>query len=424
MNVLEVTRQALETGPVCDSCLGRLVANRSHGLANADRGRSLRVTLALVDDEPFAPADGCWVCEDESERVEWWAEQAATAVRGYEFDTYQVGTKVPPLLEENDRLLREDVDLEPDAGEALKREFNREVGKRFGERTGADVEFGRPDVLVVCDLATDELDVEINSTFVYGRYRKLEREIPQTRWPCSDCHGTGLRQGEPCSGCEGSGYRYDESVEQLTAPVVREAMDGTGATFHGAGREDVDARMLGTGRPFVVEVDEPRRRVVDTDALEAEINTFADGTVEVEGLRLASHEMVERVKALDASKRYRMAVAFDEPVTEEAFEAAVAELAGATVEQETPQRVSHRRAAKTRTRRVYDSTGALEDEMSATLDVHGEGGLYVKELVSGDGGRTRPSLADSLGVGATVTALDVLAVTGEDEPFEDEAYFR
>ena len=109
MTVLEDARAALATGPLCDACLGRLFAERSFGLANAERGHSLRVSLALSDDEPFEPAEDCWVCEGESARVEWWAEQAATAVRGYDFSTYQVGTKVPPLLEENDVLLREDV---------------------------------------------------------------------------------------------------------------------------------------------------------------------------------------------------------------------------------------------------------------------------------------------------------------------------
>ncbi|MFT4945173.1 MAG: tRNA pseudouridine synthase 10, partial [Halovenus sp.] len=34
------------------------------------------------------------------------------------------------------------------------------------------------------------------------------------------------------------------------------------------------------------------------------------------------------------------------------------------------------------------------------------------------------SLAGELGVGATVTALDVLTVEGEDEPFADPAFFR
>jgi tRNA pseudouridine synthase 10 len=72
---------------------------------------------------------------------------------------------------------------------------------------------------------------------------------------------------------------------------------------------------------------------------------------------------------------------------------------------------------------VYGADGALDDPRHATVEIHGAGGLYVKELVSGDEGRTEPSLAGLLGVGSEVTALDVLAVEGEAEPFEDEAYF-
>jgi len=425
MTVLDTARAALATGPVCDACLGRLVADRSFGLANDERGRGLRVAVALADDDPFEAADAeCWVCEGECDRHEWWAENAAAALRGYEFDTYQVGTRVPPLFEENDRLLREEVGLDPEAGEQFKSAFNREVGKRLGATTDSEVDFERPDVLVLCDLATDEVEVQVNSAFVYGRYRKLERDIPQTEWPCRDCNGTGRQRDERCPGCDGTGYRYDESVEQLTAPVVADAMDGTDATFHGAGREDVDARMLGTGRPFVIEVDEPRTRHVDTDKLEGDINGFADGKVEVEGLRLATHGMVERVKELPGSKTYRAEVAFEESVTAEEFEAALAELSGATIHQETPQRVDHRRASKTRTREVYDMTGDLEDARHATVEIDGEGGLYVKELVHGDQGRTEPSLAGLLGVEAAVDALDVLAVVGEDEPFEKAEFFR
>jgi tRNA pseudouridine synthase 10 len=119
-----------------------------------------------------------------------------------------------------------------------------------------------------------------------------------------------------------------------------------------------------------------------------------------------------------------MDVRFEAPVEAAAFERALAALDGATIHQDTPQRVDHRRASKTRTREVYAATGTLDGPQSATVEIHGEGGLYVKELVSGDEGRTEPSLAGELGVGATVTALDVLAVTGEDEPFADPDYFR
>lgn len=432
MTILEDARRVAENGPVCDSCLGRCFADRSFGLTNAERGRALRIAAALEDDEPYEPDDAeCWVCEGESRRFDDWAETVAAALEGWEFETYQVGTRVPPLVEENEILLRESAELPEDAGELFKSEFNREVGKRVGRLTDTEVDFERPDVLALLnvdpereELSSHAVDVQVNSAFVYGRYRKLERDIPQTEWPCNECHETGIKRGEECPGCGGTGYRYDESVEELTAPVVLEAMDGEEAVFHGAGREDVDALMLGAGRPFVVEVKEPRRRDIDVERLEGDVNAHADGKVEVEGLRLAEHDMVERVKRHDASKTYRAQVAFDADVDESAFEGALETLDGATVEQYTPNRVDHRRASMTRVREVYEVDGDLEDPRHATVEVHGAGGLYIKELVSGDEGRTEPSLAGLLGVGAAVTALDVLAVEGENEPFEREEFFR
>ncbi|MFC4450976.1 tRNA pseudouridine(54/55) synthase Pus10 [Halorussus aquaticus] len=442
MSILEDARRVAENGPVCDACLGRCFADRSFGLTNDERGRSLRIAAALEDDDPYEPEDEeCWVCEGESQRFDEWAEKVAESLEGWNFETYQVGTRTPPLVEENEALLRESADLPDDAGESFKSEFNREVGKRVGRLTGTEVDFERPDVLALLnvegaprasedgDISDHAVEVQINSAFVYGRYRKLERDIPQTEWPCRECGGSGkqLAEGggeEPCDHCGGSGYLYEESVEELTTPPVLDAMDGDEALFHGAGREDVDALMLDTGRPFVIEVKRPRERDVDTDALEDEINEFADGKAEVTDLALATHEMVERVKELDASKTYRMDVTFDDDVTEQALEEAIGELRGTTVEQDTPQRVDHRRASITRTRTVYDVDGHLEDERRAELEVHGEGGLYVKELVSGDEGRTTPSLAGLLGVGAEVTALDVLAVEGEDEAFADPEYLK
>ncbi|AZH24417.1 tRNA pseudouridine(54/55) synthase Pus10 [Haloplanus aerogenes] len=425
MSLLDDARRLAATGPVCDACLGRVFADRSFGLTNAERGRSLRVAAALDDDEPFDPVDiaDCWVCEGRCAEFDDWAERAAESVDGVEFATYQVGTRTPPLIEENERLLREEIGADADAGEPFKAEFNREVGKRVGRLTDTEVDFERPDVQFVLDLDADRVETEINSAFVYGRYRKLERDIPQTEWPCRECDGSGRQGSQPCDHCGGSGYLYDRSVEGLIAPLVEDVMDGVDAVFHGAGREDVDAKMLGTGRPFVVEVKEPRRRDIDTDRLQEDVNAFAEGAVEVEGLRLATYEMVERVKRLDASKTYRAEVTFDEPVDADAFTDALADLDGATVEQYTPQRVDHRRANLTRTREVYAMSGDLDDATHATVEIHGAGGLYVKELVSGDDGRTEPSLAGLLGVGARVTALDVLAVEGEEESFEDEAYF-
>jgi len=131
MTITEEARRLLETGPLCDSCLGRPFAARSFGLTNGERGRALRTTVALADDEPYeptAPID-CWVCEGYCGTFDALAETIVAELEGVGFDSYQVGTKVPPLVEENDRLLREDGGLEPDIGELFKREVNREVGR-------------------------------------------------------------------------------------------------------------------------------------------------------------------------------------------------------------------------------------------------------------------------------------------------------
>ncbi|MCL9812634.1 tRNA pseudouridine(54/55) synthase Pus10 [Natranaeroarchaeum aerophilus] len=431
MTVLDDARALLETGPLCDACLGRPFSDRSFGLTNDERGRALRTAIALEDDDDYEPTppEDCWVCEGFCGEYDEWAERVAQAVEDIHFETYQVGTRTPPLIEENDVLLREDAGLDADAGELFKSEFNREVGKRVGQKTDTMVDFERPDVLALLNLERDgDVEIQVNPAFVYGRYRKLERDIPQTEWPCRECGGSGKDLGPEgeidCDHCGGSGYLYDDSVEGYVAPHVREAMEGEDAVFHGAGREDVDALMLERGRPFVAEVKEPGFRSPDVEALEAQINEEAEGSVEVEGLRLATHEMVERVKELEASKTYRMDVEFAEPVENGEFEAALDELEGATIEQYTPERVDHRRASLTRTREVYEVEGELLDDRHADIELHGAGGLYVKELVSSDNGRTEPSLSGILGVDAEVTALDVLDVEGEEEAFEQAEFFR
>jgi len=318
--MLERARDLLATGPLCDPCLGRPFADRSFGLTNRERGDALRVAVAMADDEDYEPPaeEDCWVCEGVCAEHDAWAERVVDTLEGFEFSTYQVGTRVPPLVEENDRLLREEAGLGPETGEQFKKAFNREVGKRVGARTGAEVDLQRPDVLAVCHVERDHVERQVNAAFVYGRYRKLQRDIPQTEWPCGECGGTGDRLGDDgavdCEHCGGTGYMYPTSVEEEIAPHVREAMDGADATFHGAGREDVDARTLGTGRPFVVEVTEPRVRRPDIAALAERIDEVAT-SVAADGLRLATYDVVERVKELPASKTYRLSVHLAEPVT-------------------------------------------------------------------------------------------------------------
>jgi len=61
---------------------------------------------------------------------------------------------------------------------------------------------------------------------------------------------------------------------------------------------------------------------------------------------------------------------------------------------------------------VYSADLVESSGTSARIVIRGDSGLYIKELISGDGGRTKPSLAGSLGVDAVVAELDVINVGG------------
>jgi tRNA pseudouridine synthase 10 len=56
------------------------------------------------------------------------------------------------------------------------------------------------------------------------------------------------------------GKRKSEfSVEELICKPINEAVLATEWRFSASGREDVDVRMLGNGRPFVIEFINPHR---------------------------------------------------------------------------------------------------------------------------------------------------------------------
>jgi len=428
-NLSDVARRILLLGPICDSCLGRQFAMLSTGLTNAERGGAIKTFLSMAGSldesgreilEELAPSsrnarlklgledeqERCWVClgEMEPERLDRWAELAERELRHIEHDTFLVGTKMSGLLAENEELVLADggsLHAEP-----MKSELNREVGKRIAERTKKSTSFGSPDVLVVLNLVDGEVTVQVSSLYILGRYRKLVRGFPQTRWPCRECRGSG------CEACGFTGKRYPESVDELIRDPIIEAARCEDTVFHGSGREDIDARMLGTGRPFVVEAVSPRIRTLDLVRLKEEINRRAAGKVEVSDLEFTEKATVEHLKTALFNKSYSMLVEFAEDVPEEKLKSVLDKLVG-LVEQRTPTRVSHRRADKVRKREVLDLRLDQLAGKTARMTLRGTSGLYVKELVSGDDGRTEPSLAGLLGTAARVAELDVINVGGE-----------
>ncbi len=405
MDLLKKAKKASEYD-LCDNCQGRLFAQLGHGLTNEERGRTLKVFMAMNDSiegdrcSVEAQPEECYLCGGLCSEFQSMAEIIVEELKDIEFHTFLVGSRIDPEIEEVEEQIWSELDITTSS--PIKSEVNREVGKRVDDLIDAEVDLDIPDVKAIIDTRFDTVDVEIGPLFIYGRYNKLSREIPQTRWDCKRCRGIG------CPHCDGKGKMYPTSVEEIIAEPLIVMTEGEKAVLHGMGREDIDALMLGNGRPFVIEVKRPVRRSIDLNELKKAVNK--DDRVKIDSLRFSQRSEIQDIKGIQPDKSYKVTVSLNDEVERVTFNKVIESLKGVTISQRTPTRVSHRRADKVRKRDIYDIQLLNLDDTEAELSIRCQAGTYVKEFIHGDEGRTEPSLASELDAECSVLYLDVLDV--------------
>ncbi|MBR9707020.1 MAG: tRNA pseudouridine(54/55) synthase Pus10, partial [Candidatus Diapherotrites archaeon] len=318
------------------------------------------------------------------------------------FKTFLVGCTLPDWIFEKEKEYWSSKGVEE--YRSIKQDFNRLIGTALEESGFGTVDFDAAEVILTADLIGDRVKARIRPLYVYGRYKKLVRGIPQTKWPCRSCRGRG------CDKCNKTGKQYETSVEELMVKRLLEASGSKAESFSGGGREDIDALMLGTGRPFVVELQNPLKRTLDLKGLETKINAENAGKIEVNELRLSSKKEVVAIKAAALDKIYSITVKCD-GLTASDLEKINA-LKDVILKQRTPLRVSHRRADLVRERKVYSVKAERLSDSEARLNIKAQSGTYIKEFVSGDSGRTSPSVAELIGRPCVCIALDVIEICG------------
>jgi len=439
MSVLQESLRMIEKYPLCDNCLGRQFALLGHGVENGERGKSIKLALTLeahrtslsskeavkilktlatngfsrtaqeilqkmkkrVPSKSFPKK--CYLCEDRFEEIERMAKKALTMLKPYEYSNFLVGIELPIDAAEREDEFKAEFTVEH--GESMRNEFGRLIGKRLAQENGKTVEFMKPEVVVLVNPYSEAVKLQVNPLFVAGRYRKLVRDIPQSKWFCSDCRGRG------CEKCNWTGKMYPQSVEEIIGKPFLDATSGVTSSFHASGREDIDARMLGNGRPFVIEITRPKQRFLDLEKLEKAVNAHGKGKVQVSNLRLANKDVVRGLKrAESAQKEYRMTVEFENDVRVKDLDLLKEKLKNSMIAQKTPIRVLHRRADLTREKYIYDVNIKKLSPKKVEMKLRCQGGLYVKELVTGDEGRTTPSVSEILKNKGKPLKLDVLNV--------------
>ena len=279
-------------------------------------------------------------------------------------------------------------------GESIKASVNYYLDRTVSDILKIASDAKEPDVIVVVKPLSGEVSVSPSPLYFKGNYRKYEKGISQTR----------KRGKDPLL-----------SIEGILASVIVPETKAADVKFHGAGREDVDALMLGPGRPFVLEVVNPLRRSSDPSDLRDKINESFKGRIELLSLGRAIRSDVQKVKLLGerVNKVYRAMVRFGRDVSEQELKELEKQMVHLQINQRTPTRVMWRRADKVRRKTIISAEFRRISPNTASTVLVTQGGTYIKEFISGDSGRTTPSLSESLNTTAECVELEVIDFLGE-----------
>ncbi|XP_070164049.1 tRNA pseudouridine synthase Pus10 isoform X1 [Polyergus mexicanus] len=262
-------------------------------------------------------------------------------------------------------------------------------------------------------VSVDNILCSHSSIFIGGCYNKFSRKLSQTPW---------FINGEK---------KVDTSVQDLLCNLIAETMKAESIKFLSSGREDVDVRNIYSGRPFAVELINPRMTNITNELLRHLAVNINQSTKQVQitsGLKVLSRFDLKKLKEGENVKtKFYRALCVCQSTNGGSLSQleTLNELKNIKIIQKTPIRVLHRRPLSPRTRIIYEmrvrwakphelkkllQVSVENTDKFFILDVKTQAGTYVKEFVHGDFGRTKPSLCDFLNAEVDIVALDVTGI--------------
>lgn len=341
-------------------------------------------------------AGPCYICGNSLDRLDSMIEESIKKIDNT--TNFSISTIIP-----SNWLLREEVVWNKKFSnvESIKNSVNRKIVASLTKTNEKKYSPENGEIRIVFDFGSSTVKLESQPLFIFGRYKKYSRELSQSRWGCKKCEGEG------CFKCDYTGKNYT-SIEELIGEPFKTASDCDEYSLHASGREDVDV-INTAGRPFVLELKNPKNKKIDLTELSEEVN---NENIEISDIKFVWRGAVELVANSHFDKVYEAVVSFEKEIPENIIEK-INSLAGITVEQKTPTRVAHRRADLLRKKRILSVEIVERKKQGIVIRIEAEAGTYIKEFINGDKGRTKPSITEVIGVNAKCEELRVIAIYDE-----------
>ena len=242
------SKSILNECDLCDNCLGRFFIRLTHLTSARILGNQIRhsINSRIITK--------CYICKNIFSNIDLYLKMMQDTSFGYEFSTFTVGAILKQSTIERDDKLRSKFHLRGVDG--IKTAITKELGKKFVMTTKKHIDHLSPDTTFTINFKTEQCNVKTKPVFLYGRYVKDKRGLPQKEESCRDCMGKG------CIFCNNHGIVSFDGVEGKISKFLYEKFKTERVKFTWIGGEDKTSLVMGNGRPFFAKLLSPKKRNV------------------------------------------------------------------------------------------------------------------------------------------------------------------
>jgi len=368
------SKSILKECDLCDNCLGRFFIISAHLLSGRMLGNKIR---KLINSKPITK---CYICKNLFSNTDHYVKMMQDASFGYEFSTFMVGAILKQSIIERDDKLRSKFHLRGVDG--IKTAVTRELVKKFARKTKTHIDHLLPDIIFTINFRTEQCNVKTKPIFLYGRYIKNKRGLPQKEESCKDCKGKG------CNFCNNHGIVLFDSVEGKISQFLYEKFETNQVKFTWIGGEDKTSLVMGNGRPFFAKLLSAKKRNVRLTKKSNLDEIMIHGLRKIDHIPNGSIHFKSKIKILISTKNNISSNRLKK----------LKQLVTVPIEITNSNNKQHKKT-------IHKLNYKKNSLQSFTVEIEADGGIPIKRFV--DGFNIIPSVSSLLGTQCSCEKFDI-----------------
>ena len=242
----DTVSKILKNYDLCEYCTGRIISKIVGKPPSKFLGKKYLKKLGKSDHKT------CYICKNIFDSLELVLSNIFEKSSHFDFKTFHLGITLKPSFLERDDYLKSKFKIK--GIENVKFTIAKELAKKISRRTKSKRITDDPDLFIQANFKDESCLLRAKPIFVYGRYNKKIRKLPQKQGLCRSCNGVG------CHNCDFKGIENLQSIEGKISNLLIKKFDCNQVKINWIGGEDQSSLVLGKGRPFFAKILNPKRR--------------------------------------------------------------------------------------------------------------------------------------------------------------------